>query len=129
MDEHSSTISWKDGLLMFEIKEDPGYLGHCVSSARKSIALLMIDEGILMKDIDLIISCGQPSGFARMLSEEKGVGKKVVKHKGSDFYSGGLIHALCQVFHDELFSSARNILFVNVGAGITVSLALYSQQV
>jgi hypothetical protein len=42
-----------------------------------------------------------------------------------EIYSSGLLFSINQIFNSKAFDPSKNVLFITVGAGITVSIAYY----
>jgi 3-oxoacyl-[acyl-carrier-protein] synthase III len=73
-----------------------------------------------------VITSQNPAGFISQFKKETGIKNKVAEvNENSNFYSAGLFFSLNKVFKNHRFTKAKNILFVTVGAGISVSIALY----
>jgi len=47
------------------------------------------------------------------------------KESDCEIYSAGIIFSMNNVFQNGKFNLSKNILFLTVGSGITVSLSLY----
>jgi 3-oxoacyl-[acyl-carrier-protein] synthase-3 len=121
-----SSINWDSGKFRFTIYQKKEFLNNCVSCAIISINRFFIEKKIGWESIDLVITSQNPDGFAGLFQKEAGIKNMVVEVAGiNNFYSAGLLFSIYEVFKSQQFSKAKNILFVSVGAGITVSLSLY----
>ncbi|MBE0678216.1 MAG: hypothetical protein IH592_05580 [Bacteroidales bacterium] len=125
LSDFESTITWKSDKFYFNIDQKENYLQHCVQCAERSIYNFLEEEDLVLEKIDLILTSQSPPDFARELKRQPGMGKTLVLNGEKHFYSSGIFYALSKVFSNGKFKSARNILFVTVGAGITVTTALY----
>lgn len=121
-----SSINWDSGKFRFTIHQKKEFLNNCVSCAIISVNRFFEEKKIGWKSVDLVITSQNPVGFADLLKKETGIKNKIVEVTGNDnFYSSGLLFSINKVFKSQRFSEAQNILFVTVGAGITVSVSLY----
>lgn len=121
-----SLTSWDSGKFRFEIQQKKEFLSNCVSCAITSIHRFFEEKKLDWKQIDLVITSQNPMGFNSMFKKEAGLKNEIVAINGNDiFYSAGVLFSLNKVFYTQRFKQAKSILFVTVGAGITVSLSLY----
>jgi 3-oxoacyl-[acyl-carrier-protein] synthase III len=121
-----SSTNWDSGKFRFGIHQSKDFLNNCVSCALISIREFFKEKEISWEQVDLVITSQIPIGFTNLLKQQVGLSNKVVDFNGnSGFYSAGLLFSLNGVFRDTKFASAKNVLFLTVGAGITVSLSLY----
>ena len=125
LSDFESTITWKSDKFYFSIDQKGNYLQHCVQCAERTIQNFMDEENLALEKIDLILTSQSPPGFARELKRQPGMGKTLVLNGDNHFYSSGVFFALSKVFSNGMFKSARTVLFVTVGAGITVTTSLY----
>lgn len=123
--EFWSYSSYSDSALQLINKQDPGYLDHCLQCVKKSMDRFCSESALAADEIDLILPSQSPSGFASALADLLGHDKVVVLNQEHNCYSAGLILALGQAQTTGLFRKSKKILFINVGPGITVDLALY----
>jgi len=123
--DYNSYTKYLDGRLESIINQSDEYLDHCTTCMNKSIAGFLEKEHLGMEEIHLIISSQSPRGVARRLHELYPGDKVSGIDDGPEVYSAGLVYSLDLAMHNQRFSHAKRILFVSVGAGITVSLALY----
>ena len=121
-----SSTNWYSGKFRFGIQQKKEFLSDCVTCAKTSILRFFEEKKLGWEQIDLVITSQNPSAFTGLFKNEPGIKNKIIENNGyGKFYSAGLLFSLNKVFNSERFLKAQNILFVTVGAGITVSLALY----
>jgi 3-oxoacyl-[acyl-carrier-protein] synthase III len=121
-----SSINWDSGKFKFSVQQKKVFLNNCVSCAMTSIHQFFEEKQLAWEQVDLVMTSHCPTGFNGLLKKETGIKNKMVEISGNkNFYSAGLLFSLNKVFYTRQFSTAKNILFVTVGAGITVSLSLY----
>lgn len=121
-----SSIDWSTGKFKFAIQQNKEYLKNCVSCALISVSRFFKEKNTSWDEIDLVITSQNPVGFAEMLKMEAGVKNKFVElPENNNFHSAGLLFSLNEVFNSQRFRKSKNILFITVGAGITVSISLY----
>lgn len=104
-----------------------GYAKECAQYALENLDAILKETSLKMKDIDLIIPSQSPTGFLGELKKKKGLEEKLVDvtDKLENVHTAGIGFALERAMSSGRFAAARNCLFLTVGAGITVSLALY----
>ena len=123
--DYSSYTKYLDGELKSFINQSDKYLDHCIICIKESIAGFLEKEHLGIEDIHLIISSQSPVGVARRLDELYPGDKVSGIDDGPEVYSAGLVYSLDLAMSNQRFTHAKRILFVSVGAGISVSLALY----
>ena len=85
-------------------------------------------EQLGMHDFGLVIPSQSPAGFAEQLRKVAG-GDKVLVLKGDHHLnSASLAYAIEAAIESHKLSNSRKTLFVTVGPGISVNLALYQSQ-
>ncbi|HEY5496693.1 MAG TPA: 3-oxoacyl-[acyl-carrier-protein] synthase III C-terminal domain-containing protein [Syntrophales bacterium] len=104
-----------------------GFAGACAQFALGNLDAFLKETSLKMKDIDLIIPSQSPPGFLGELKKKKGMEEKLVDvtDKMNNVHTAGIGFALERAMSSGRFAAAKNCLFLTVGAGITVSLALY----
>ncbi|HPF03351.1 MAG TPA: hypothetical protein P5180_14845 [Bacteroidales bacterium] len=127
-DDFRSIIEWGTGKFKFEISRSRDYLRNCVECAYSSVNKFLRNENLSYEDIDLVFTSRSPAELARDLQKNSALGDKIVINGNDEFYSSGFISSLTKLFYNSKFKAAKYILFVSVGAGITVSLALYKNR-
>lgn len=123
--DFSSYTNYIDGELKTIINQSDKYLDHCIICTKESVSNFLSDEQLKVNDIELIISSQSPVGYTAQIDKlyrEDGV---IVMDGESELYSAGMAFALESAMTSHQFSDAKRTLFVSVGAGITVNLALY----
>jgi 3-oxoacyl-[acyl-carrier-protein] synthase-3 len=125
LESFSSLTKNVDGNLLTVINQSDKYLEQCVGCAEISTNRFLRKVTLRLSDIDLIITSQDPPGLPDRL-DGLFLGERVVLVNGKkQLYSAGLVFALEQAIKKGRFINARNILFLTVGAGIMVNLALY----
>lgn len=104
-----------------------GFAGACAQFALGNLDAFLKETSLKMKDIDLIIPSQSPPGFLGELKKKKGMEEKLIDltDKLANVHTAGIGFALERAMSSGRFAAAKNCLFLTVGAGITVSLALY----
>lgn len=104
-----------------------GFAGACAQFALGNLDAFLKETSLKMKDIDLIIPSQSPPGFLGELKKKKGMEEKLINltDKLANVHTAGIGFALERAMSSGRFAAAKNCLFLTVGAGITVSLALY----
>jgi len=121
-----STTNWDTGSFRFITNQKSNYLKNCVECAEKSIQQSFNEENLNWDEIDLVVASTSPKGFANELQKKTGLNNKLIQvNRNEKIFSAGVIFSLDKVFSSQKFMEAKNILFLTVGAGITVSLSLY----
>lgn len=109
------------------IKQSAGYVNACADCAMDSLTGFLKDAKLTIKDIDLVIPSQSPIGFLDKLKKKSGLGDKIIditKELGN-IHSASIGAALDNAMASGRFKKAGTILFLAVGSGITVSMALY----
>lgn len=128
INDFKSSTSWDTGRFRFFVYQKNDFLRNCVECAVQSMQQFLKEETLNWRDIDLVITSISPKGFAKELQQKLELKDKIVQLNGKEeIFSAGVIFSLGKVFLSQKFINAKNILFVTVGAGITVSLSLYKQ--
>jgi len=119
------------GRNIMRITEKKAYMARCVDCAQRSAEAFIEEMGIDLKAIDLIIPSQSPIGFPKKFRVRMGLRRSRVmdvSEEHGELHTAGPAAALAQAIDDGQFGGAERILFVTVGAGITVSLALYHKE-
>jgi 3-oxoacyl-[acyl-carrier-protein] synthase-3 len=110
------------------IEESPTYHSQIFKRMKESMGPFLDDMGVKPGDIDLVISSQYPPGIIGEISKMEGIGKdKVItlpKNYGP-LYTTGPGFSLRWAMKKGIWNKAQNVLFLAVGPGIKVSLALY----
>jgi len=110
------------------IKKSETYVDNCIDCAVISINRFLDETGFALKDIDLIIPSQCPKGFLTGIKDRLGISCKLVEVRNNmnkELHTAGPAFALNNSWNDNRFKSAENILFLTVGSGIFVSIALF----
>jgi 3-oxoacyl-[acyl-carrier-protein] synthase-3 len=119
------------GRNILRISERKAYMARCVDCAQKSVEAFIEKAGLDLKALDLIITSQTPVGFPRKFRVRMGLRKSRVVDISEEYgplHTAGPAAALDAAIEDGRFARAERVLFVTVGAGITVSLALYHKE-
>jgi 3-oxoacyl-[acyl-carrier-protein] synthase-3 len=111
-----------------EIVERPELDATAMTLAADVAREVLASSGLAAGDLDLLVASPYPSGFARGLAQRLGIPDDRVAHPPEELsatHTAGLIAALEPAMASGQFSRAWHTLFVTVGAGITVEVALY----
>jgi 3-oxoacyl-[acyl-carrier-protein] synthase-3 len=121
-----STTNWDTGNFRFKIDQKESYLEDCLKCAEDTTQVFLEQEKINPEEIDLLITSQSPSGFRKEFIRRTGFNDNItVRESKNEIYSAGLIYSLNNVFRNGCFKESKNILFLTVGSGITVSISLY----
>ena len=116
------------GRNILNVMQKESYPDVCVDCAAKSLFNFLDESGKRLNDIDLIIPSQSPLGFTDKLKKRLGMNGNFIELKQTGnmvFHTAGLAFALKKVWDDNRFKSSKNIIFLTIGSGINVSLALY----
>lgn len=117
------------GRNVVEVREDPSFASVCIERAASVTSAYLNRLGHHLDDIDLLIASQYPRTFAHGLARELGIPAArvpIVARELAATHTAGPIAALEAAFASGQFARARRTLFVTVGAGITVGVALYA---
>jgi len=122
----TSSTNWDTGKFRFIIEQKACYLEDCIRCAEDATKAFLDEEDLYPEDIDLLITSQSPPGFRGKFINKIGFKDKMTtKENSNEIYSSGLVFSLSNVFNDKKFNISKNVLFLTVGSGITVSLSLY----
>jgi 3-oxoacyl-[acyl-carrier-protein] synthase-3 len=113
---------------ILSVRQKSSYLDSCIDRSYESLNKYLDETGLRLPEIDLIISSQSPEGFASGMKKKIGFNEKIVEINNAynkEFHTAGPAFALKKAWDDNRFRTSKNILFLNVGAGISVSYALY----
>ena len=131
IDDMQGRIEWMEhkgkmrNILVISQADD--YAAACARFALENLDVFLKEVSLKMKDIDLIIPSQSPRGFLKELGKKKGVEDKLVDvtDKMANVHTAGIAFALERAKSNGRFAAAKNCLFLTVGAGLTVAIALY----
>lgn len=109
-------------------REDEGYLAECAKQAEAALGRFLGRVDIDRRNVDLVLASQLPLGFPRALAERTEIDPRHVVDASDRFgpvHTAGVAAALQVAMQRGSWQSARTVLFVAVGAGIGVALALY----
>ncbi len=113
---------------ILHVEQKRSYLENCIASAAESLKKYLVETGLTINEIDMLISSQSPEGLVQGLRERTGLGQKIVEvtnDRRKELHTAGPAFALKKSWDDNSFLSSGNVLFLTVGSGITVSLAIY----
>ena len=116
------------GRNVLEIHEAPGFAPLCVTHAIEVATAFLAGAGLRADDIDLVIASQYPRDFAAGVAHGLGIPADrvpAVPRELAASHTAGPIAALEAAMASGRLARARHALFVTVGAGISVGLALY----
>ncbi len=124
-----SSITWDNGKFRFAISQSRNYLSDCLKCVEISLQRFFVEINSGWDQVDLIVASQSPAGFSSLLMEKLNLDDKIEPINGKrEIYSAGIVFSLEKVFTNGKFRAAKNILFLAVSSGITVSLSLYNNQ-
>lgn len=118
----------RKGKNILNIKQKESYLDHCVNCSVKSLFNFLDESAMTLSEIDLIIPSQSPLGFTGMLKKRLDLNGNFIEMERTGemiYHTAGPAFALKKVWDDKRFRSSENIIFLTIGSGINVSLALY----
>lgn len=137
-------VQWREGVLPravtdrvpgldagtneLRVVEREGYADRCAECAAGSTRQFLAAAGLAPLDIDLLIPSPTPFGFPDSYAHAVGIPDDRVARVDESFgrvHTAGPVAAMEGVMRTGQLAEARNVLFVTVGSGITVGLALY----
>ena len=129
----SSRIVWQERRLrgghnVLSIDEEPGYADRAVECAVASTRRFLEGFGMRPRDVDLIVSSQLPGHFPDTLGRRLELPADRIARVTEELsraHTAGPIAALEAAERSGSLAEAREVLFVTVGAGISVGLALY----
>jgi 3-oxoacyl-[acyl-carrier-protein] synthase-3 len=117
------------GRNVVEIVAAPELPERCLECA-EHVARELCDGVVALDAIDLLITSQYPPRFGVELAHRLGIASErvpSVRAELADAHTAGPIAALEAASETGQFQRARHVLFVTVGAGITVAAALYDR--
>jgi 3-oxoacyl-[acyl-carrier-protein] synthase-3 len=134
-DLFEATVHWapragwlRRGRNIVEVREAPELAPRCVELATEVVTGFLARQALVPDDIDLVIASQYPSRFALDIADRLGIPRTRVPRVRPELassHTAGPIAALEAAFERGQLAHARHTLFVTVGAGITVGVALY----
>ncbi len=126
IDDVRSNTFWDNGQFKLDKNQNNNYLSHCVECALHAVNSYFDEQNLIWNDFDLVFTSQIPIGFSAQLRKHiKTKNKYFLIENDHKTYSAGLLFSLADVFNSCEFKNAKNILFITVGSGITVSVAHY----
>jgi len=122
-------LKWKrNGNNLLSVRQKESYPDLCVDFAMESLLNFLNESGFAFNDIDLIIPSQSPEGFVNKIRSRTGMNDKIIEvpKKGDRvLHTAGPAFALKKAWDDNRFRTSKRIIFLTVGSGINVSVALY----
>jgi 3-oxoacyl-[acyl-carrier-protein] synthase-3 len=112
------------------MREDERHVPEAAHCARQALARFLDEMGLRPGDLDLVLPSQFPAGFPAAFTEAAGFAPDRVVDATGEFgavHTAGLAVALHAATREGRFPGARRALFVAVGAGLSVQLALYER--
>jgi 3-oxoacyl-[acyl-carrier-protein] synthase-3 len=136
-----SRVSWEQrprprlpgrlgGRPVLTVREDASYTSQCLDCAEVAIEKYAANHGLSIADLDLLVASGPSDDLPQSLADRLGLPLgRVARPKGvlRRTHTAGPIAALEAARHTGQLQASRTALLFSVGAGITVTLALYRQ--
>lgn len=119
------------GRNVLEVIEAPEYADVCAELAAEVAAALLADANVRPAELDLLLTSQHPARFGERVARRLDVSPTrlpPVDPALASIHTAGPIAALEAAIETGRFRDARTTLFVTVGAGITVAVALYRSQ-
>lgn len=119
---------FRKGKNILNIKQKESYPDLCADCSVKSLFNFLDESGMTLSKIDLIIPSQSPPGFTGILKKRLGLNGNFIEVEKTGemiYHTAGPVFALKKVWDDNRFRSSENIIFLTIGSGINVSLALY----
>lgn len=121
-----SNTDWTTGNFCFTIKQNSQFLDHCIDCSVTSVNNFLLENKLKKEDIDLVITSHSPKKFGMVLQEKLQLKNKMFLMNGNgEIFSSAIIFSLKKIFDNHRFKSAKNVLLITAGSGITLSMALY----
>lgn len=118
----------RPGRNVLHVHEREGYAARCAECGAVAVSQFLRAVGLRGIDIDLLVASPAPASFADDLSRAIEVPADRVARAGESFervHTAGPFAALQAAVRTGQLAQAHNVLFVTVGSGITVGVALY----
>lgn len=118
---------WGKGNILL-VRQKETYLDMCVKCAAESLFRFLNEAGISLNETDLIIPSQSPAGFVSGMKKRIGMNDvfvEIIKKRNKELHTAGPAFVLKKVWDDNHFKTSKNIVFMTVGSGISVSFALY----
>jgi 3-oxoacyl-[acyl-carrier-protein] synthase-3 len=114
---------------ILSVRQKETYLDLCINCAEESLYKFMNETGLSLTEVDLIISSQSPAGVVKELKKRTGINDRFVDITGTghkEFHTAGPALALKKAWDEKHFKTSKNIIFLTIGSGINISVALYT---
>jgi len=123
-DLHTSTIRWSGSEHVVGVREDPAFRARCEECVDAALAAFLDEQRLAPGDVDLVVAAppGVLGGHGALRAEQ------VVDANAAEparVHTAGIALALEAALRSPRYPSARRLLLVAVGSGITVAIASY----
>jgi 3-oxoacyl-[acyl-carrier-protein] synthase-3 len=111
-----------------EVRVAPSFAARAAEHGGEVARALLDEVGLAAAEVDLLVTSQVPASFAAEIARDLGIPEAHVPRVAPELaraHTAGPIAALDAASRSGQLASARHILFVAVGAGITVGAALY----
>jgi 3-oxoacyl-[acyl-carrier-protein] synthase-3 len=116
------------GRSVLRVRERPEYASQCLDCAQVAIEKYTANHGFTVGELDLLVASGPYDDFPQALADRLGLPPgRVARPTGGlrGAHTAGPIAALEAARRNGQLQAARTALWIAVGAGITVALAVY----
>jgi len=113
------------------VREDSDFGPRCVARATEVVSEFLDREGLVPRDVDLLIANTMPRGFAHEVARGLGIPDDRVPRVRAGLlgaHTAGPLASLEASIASGRFATARHVLFVSAGAGITIGVGLYRNE-
>jgi 3-oxoacyl-[acyl-carrier-protein] synthase III len=120
------------GKNILKVMQKKSYVDFCVECAVKSLFNFLDESKKTLDEIDLIIPSQSPPGFVNRMKNHIDMNDKFIESSNTRnkmYHTAGPAFALKKVWDDNRFRNSRNIIFLTVGSGISVSITLYVNEI
>jgi len=118
----------RNGKNILYVSQKETYLDLCAAHASESLINFLGETGLKLNNTDLIISSQSPAGLISKMKDKIGMKDNFVEIEGpgkKKLHTSGPAFALKKTWDDKRFKRSKHTIFLTVGSGITVSVALY----
>jgi 3-oxoacyl-[acyl-carrier-protein] synthase III len=121
LDKAFSYLSWDKNIATLHYTQQTNLLAVYLEISINSINAFLTKNRMSIEEIDSIICSQAPLGFQEKLNKKLGFKNTHSINQGQ--YSGGILYSLEK--NKQTWDNYTNILIVNVGPGILISITLY----
>jgi len=110
------------------IEKDREYLDSCIECGKNGIRRFLDSIDLHETEVDLIISTNYPPGLVEGIKRSGILPEEIFSNQPAGIervHTASIPMVLEKAIKDKKFQSAKNVIFLSIGAGITVQLAHY----